>query len=164
MLDGTGDAGGVGPGRPITVLIKKKSNFGRPTKPLCYLDFVEKFEHNIYGQTHNPEEELVEEMELYISAHRLIPKAFIFNGSAASSLMVDKATNDLFRNDIHYLVRLSAIVTLGHSPCKRAVDALQSFIDTNHPLSQVAALALSECLTLFTMPHRGVIPEKFHIG
>ncbi len=112
----------------------------------------------------NPEDELVEEMELYISAHRLIPKAYVFNGSASSSLMVDKATFELFRRDIHYLVRLSAIVTLGHSPCKRAIDALESFIATDHPLAQVASLALSECLSLFTKPHRGVVPELFHIG
>ena len=117
-----------------------------------------------FDSNDNPEDELLEEMEIYISAHRLIPKKFVFNGSAASSLMVDKAATDLFRKDIHYLVRLSAIVTLGHSPCKRSVDALQSFINTAHPLSQVAALALSECLNLFTSPHRGVVPERFHIG
>lgn len=119
--------------------------------------------HNL-GSKNNAEDTLQEEKELYISAHRLIPKAFLFNGSAASSLMVDKAAVDLFRKDIHYLVRLSAIVTLGHSPCKRAIDALQSFIDTNHPLSRVATLALSECLNQFSTPHRGVVPENFHIG
>jgi hypothetical protein len=112
----------------------------------------------------NSEAALLEEITVYQAAHRLMPRKFLFNGSAASSLTVDKAVIDLFRNDIHYLVRLSAIVVLGHSPCKRSVDALESFISTDHPLADVAALALAECLSLFHAPYRGIVPERFHIG
>jgi hypothetical protein len=100
----------------------------------------------------------------YVRAHALLPVTYLFDGSAGAVIAVEKAAADLERFNADPITRMGAIVLLGHSPCKRAVDALSIFIERGDDFSETAECALNECLSLFVSPYAGVVPESFYIG
>ena len=101
-------------------------------------------------------------MSTYVESHCLMPDDYVFDGTPYAMMMVEHAAIIVERHQINDLDRLRAIVLLGHSPCRRAVSALEGFASRQHRLGQVAAAALTECIGLFLFPHPGTVPERFH--
>ena len=112
----------------------------------------------------DPEAALLDGMIPYIKAHALLPVGYFYDGSVAAVVTVEKAANELMGARTNGVDRLRAILVLGHSPCKRAVEALSAFAKTDHALAETAGFALSECLQLFMTPYAGVISESFQRG
>jgi hypothetical protein len=84
---------------------------------------------------------------LYFDAHRLMPFGYCFDPIRDRD-RVEEAAATFDKLDATEDELLRAIAILGHSPCKKALETLNRWSDTDHRHAAVARVALSECTGL----------------
>ena len=95
----------------------------------------------------------------YLKAHKLLPFMYRFDPHKRKyQRYLEKSLRVLTDADATTLDLTRAIVVLGHSPCERAIAALERLSQTDHTMSGLARMALQECLMWMANDSSGMLP------
>lgn len=92
-------------------------------------------------------------LQRYFKAHELLPTGYLFDPRQDKYQRIVAMAVSLLRDTTARKKELTrAIVILGHSPTPSAIEALERMAEARHSLSNMARMALEECLTLVADP------------